>query len=53
MGKLKVLIVLSQYDVIEFKLRTVVLLMQLFTNPALFVSLGRSRGFPVIIILYS
>ena len=47
------LIVWSQYDVTEFKLRTVVLLRQLFTNPGLCVSLGRGRGFPVIIILNS
>jgi hypothetical protein len=36
---------------LEFKLRTVVLLRQLFTNPALCVSLGQSRGCLVIIIL--
>ena len=47
------LIVWSQYDVTEFKLRTVVLLRQLFTNPGMCVCLGRSMGFPVIIILYS
>jgi hypothetical protein len=50
-GKLKMLIVWSQYDVSEFKLRTVVLLRQLFTNRALYVSLRQSRGFLVIIIL--
>ena len=38
---------------LEIKLRTVVLLRQLFINPALFVRLERSRGCPVIIILYS
>jgi hypothetical protein len=45
------LIVWSQHDVSEFKLRTVVLLRQLFTNPALCVSLEQSRDWPVNIIL--
>jgi hypothetical protein len=42
------LIVWSQYDVAELKLRAVVLLRQLFTNPALCVSLGRSHHHLII-----
>ena len=45
------LIVWSQYYASEFNLRTFVLLRQLFTNPALCVNLGRSRGCLVINII--